>query len=249
MTGGAGGIGSLAAQELRSAGAEVVIVDRASPADEKSHFLKGDLSTLDGIAVVAEALKRLNPDILINLAGAQYFGPFEAQRADHTLMTYTVNLVAPAILSQTVLPLMKQRGEGQIVNIGSILGSINYPYFTTYSSAKAGLRGLSEALRREVSGTGISITYVAPRAVKTGMNTPEVLRFAEITKMNLDDPKTAARRIVAAIRSRKKEVFIGFSERFFVSVNALLPRFVDVALSGDIRKARPLFKTEVTGKI
>lgn len=241
LTGGAGGIGSLVAKELRNAKSEVVIVDRTAPHGDEQFFLKGDLATLEGIAAVGEAVKRLVPDILINLAGAQYFGPFERQNAEHMQMTYMVNLIAPALLSQAVLPSMRERGGGQIVNIGSVLGSINYPYFTTYSSAKAGLRGLSEALRREVSGTGICITYIAPRAVKTGMNTAEVMRFAALTKMHLDEPETVARRIVSAIRTRKKEVFFGFPERIFVSLNALVPRFVDAAVTGEIRKARTLF--------
>ena len=75
-----------------------------------------------------------------------------------------VNLVAPARLTQAVLPGMKSRGRGQIANVGSIFGSINFAHFATYSSAKAGMRALSQSLRRELAGTGIDVTYVAPRA-------------------------------------------------------------------------------------
>ena len=85
-----------------------------------------------------------------------------------------VNLVAPAALCCACLPFMKRRNSGQIVNIGSIFGSIPLAHFAAYSSAKSGLRAFSEALRRELADTKIAVTYIAPRAVRTGMLTPEI---------------------------------------------------------------------------
>jgi short-subunit dehydrogenase len=156
-------------------------------------------------------------------------------------MHYMVNLVAPVQLARVVLPVMKQRGSGQIVNIGSIFGSIGYPHFATYSSAKAGLRGFSEALRRELHGTGIDVTYIAPRAVRTGLNNGAVMRFVEMAKMAADEPEIVAARIVRAIAQRKKDVFIGAKEGVFVRINGLMPRLVDAAVTADTAKARTLF--------
>jgi short-subunit dehydrogenase len=241
LTGGAGGIGALVARELRSLGADVLVVDRLAPPPADGRYLQGDLSTMSGICAVAGELRHEAPHMLINLAGAQYFGPAEAQPSAHVHAGYMVNLLAPVLLTQAVLPVMKQRASGQIVNIGSIFGSINYPHFATYSSAKAGLRGFSEALRRELHGSGIDVTYVAPRAVRTGLNNALVMRFAELAKMHMDEPETVARRIVTAIRERRADVFIGFRERFFVRVNALLPRLVDNVLSTQTTKTRKLF--------
>jgi len=242
LTGGAGGLGSLIAAQLRDEGARVVVLDRADLASGID-FLRHDLSTAEGIEAAAGDVARDPWDILINLAGIQHFGPFERQSPDHLIASYMVNLVAPARLSQAVLPWMKAVGSGRIVNVGSIFGSINFAYFVTYSSAKAGLRGFSQALRRELSGTGIDVTYVAPRAVRTALNSPAVMEFARLTQMNMDPPDLIARRIVDAIRARRREVYFGFPESLFVRINALFPRLVDGALSANDRKAARLFTT------
>ena len=85
------------------------------------------------------------------------------------------------------------------------------------------------------------MTYVAPRAVRTALNTPAVMEFAKLTQMNMDPPEQIARRIVEVIRGRKKEVYFGFPESLFVRINALLPRLVDGALAANDRKAARLF--------
>src|SRR3546814_2629352 len=136
---------------------------------------------------------------------------------------------------------MNARRAGQIANVGSIFGSINYAHVVTYSSAKAGFKGFSEALRRECGNYGVDVTYIAPRAVKTALNTPAVMRFAQITDMNMDEPDSVARRIVAAIAARKKDVYFGFPERLFVRINAIAPRIVDAALAKTDRLAAGLF--------
>jgi short-subunit dehydrogenase len=136
---------------------------------------------------------------------------------------------------------MKSRGSGHIVNVGSTFGSINFAHFVTYSSTKSGLKGFSESLRRELDGQGINVTYVAPRAVKTPLNTEKVMQLAEITKMNMDAPELVAEKIVEAIELKKKDAYIGFPESLFVRINAVLPRLVDKALAGNDKKARSLF--------
>ena len=127
---------------------------------------------------VAAAVGDRQWDVLINIAGVQHFGPLEQQTPEHLLASYMVNLVAPARLAQAVLPGMKARGRGQIANVGSIFGSINFAHFATYSSAKAGMRALSQSLRRELAGTGVGVTYVAPRAVATPFNAAKVSQAA-----------------------------------------------------------------------
>lgn len=240
VTGGAGGLGGLICADLRAQGAEVTVLDRAPPAD-RSDALRHDLSTPEGLEQAALAVAARPWDIVVNLAGIQHFGPLENQSPGHLIASYMVNLVAPVRLTQAVLPRMKARGQGQIVNVGSIFGSINFAHFVTYSSAKAGLRGFSQALRRELAGTGIDVTYVAPRAVRTALNTPAVLEFARLTHMNMDEPQLIAQRIVEAIKARRTDVYLGFPESLFVRLNALFPRLVDRALSANDRKAARLF--------
>lgn len=240
ITGASGGLGGLVARQLAAEGAHVTALGRSRPGDVDA-FLKHDLATPEGLEAAVAAVKGRSWDILINLAGVQHFGPVEAEAADDLLAGYMVNLIAPVRLSQAVLPAMKAKGSGQIVNIGSIFGSINFAHFATYSSAKAGLRGFSQALRREVAGTGVDVTYVAPRAVRTAMVSDRVLEYAKITQMNIDAPEATARRIVSAIRSRRRDVYLGFPEAFFVRLNALLPGLVDRALAANDRKAARLF--------
>jgi short-subunit dehydrogenase len=243
LTGGAGGIGQLVARNLLKGGAKLTVLDRSEGLPYEAEFIKGDLSTIQGINAAGAAIAATEPDILINLAGVQHFGPLDAQSDEHLELTYLVNLVAPALLTKDVLPGMKARGRGQIVNIGSIFGSIGFANFVTYSSAKAGLRTFSEALRRELDGSSIIVTYIAPRAVKTGLsNGSAMMDYAKITSMNMDKPEYTARKIVSAIKGSRKDVYIGFPESLFVRVNSLLPRVVDAALAKNDRKAKFLFE-------
>ncbi|HJV40560.1 SDR family NAD(P)-dependent oxidoreductase, partial [Caulobacter sp.] len=221
-------------------GAHVVALGRTRP-DGVDDFLRHDLATLDGIEAAAKDVRTGRWDILVNLAGVQHFGPVEDEDPAHLHSGYLVNLIAPVRLSQAVIPTMKARGSGQIVNIGSIFGSINFAHFATYSSAKAGLRGFSQALRRELAGTGVDVTYVAPRAVRTAMVSDRVLEFAKLTQMHIDPPEATARRIVSAINARRRDVYLGFPESFFVRLNALLPGLVDRALAANDRKAAQIF--------
>lgn len=240
LTGAAGGIGSRVAQRMTALGARVTGIDRVDcPACAET--IRADLSSQAGLADLVAALAGRRVDILINGAGLQYFGPFERQQPEEIWLGYVVNLVAPATLARAVVPAMRARGEGQIVNIGSVMGAVNYPYFATYSSAKAGLRGLSEGLRRELCGQGITITHIAPRAVATAFNNAAVNRFLELVRMHADDPDNVADRIVEAIVARRREVVIGRAERFYALVNAVAPRVIDAGLAGQTTKARALF--------
>lgn len=247
LTGAAGGIGTLLAERLRAAGARVVGVDRVTPSacDEP---LVADLASPTGLASIAKALVAREVHILINAAGVQYFGPLDQQEPESIASGYAVNLVAPAVLIRAVLPGMLTRGEGQIVNIGSVMGTVSYPYFAAYSSAKAGLKALSEAVRREVGDLGVHVTHISPRAVATAFNSAAVNQFIAAAGMTADAPSLAADRICAAIIARRKDVVIGRAERFYGRLNAVLPRVVDAGLSGQVAKARRLIQSHRQGE-
>jgi short-subunit dehydrogenase len=240
LTGAAGGIGSLVAARMQADGAHILGIDRV-PCPACNEHIVADLTDPQQLAWLSEQLTVRRIDILVNVAGLQYFGAFEDQPASALRAGFLVNLVAPATLISAVLPAMRAHRSGQIVNIGSVMGSVNYPFFAAYSSAKAGLRGLSEALRREVTADGLTVTYVAPRAVRTAFNNAAVNAFMVATGMTADDPAVVADRIVKAIVERRKDVSIGTREAFFMRLNALLPRLVDAGLAGQVAKARRLF--------
>jgi short-subunit dehydrogenase len=241
VTGAAGGIGSLVAARLRRAGAHVTGIDRID-CDGCDSFVAADLGTEEGIAALISQLDQVRCDMLVNMAGLQYCGPLTTQPPASLWAGYVVNLIAPAMLCQAVLPAMIARGHGRIVNIGSMLGVIPFAHFAGYSSTKAGLKGLSDALRRELAGSGVGVTHISPRAVRTATLSPAILKFAAATGMHLDQPDKVAERIVLAIAESQREVRIGVPERLFAVVNSLAPALVDRALAGNDRKAAALFR-------
>lgn len=238
LTGAAGGIGAETARLLATKGARLVLVDRARDAlaalaaELGAQAVAADLLEAQGRHdAIAGARRHLGEiDILINGAGLLSFRPFADEDPAQWERVLRLNLLAPMALTRAVLPRMIARGHGRIVNIGSTFGSIGFSCFSAYSASKFGLRGFSEALRRELDASGVGVTYVAPRAVKTAINTQAVYRMAEATKMKMDEPAWVAARIVHAIESDAKDIYLGWPESLFVRVNALLPRLVDGAL-------------------
>lgn len=251
LTGASGGIGGALAVELARRGARIGLVGRNGDAlhalaDSLSgtgaalEIIATDLTHAEGRADIRRAMQTRfgGVDILINNAGITDFGEFSA--ADPTLIEelMRINLLVPMQLSRALLPDMLAQGRGQIVNIGSIFGSIAFACFASYSASKFALRGFSEALRRELAGSGVGITYIAPRAVRTPLNSVAVYRMAERVNMAMDVPAPVAARMVRAIERDRKDVFLGFPESLFVRINAVLPRLVDVALGRQNRIMR-----------
>jgi len=242
LTGGSGGIGRLVASYIAAKGASIAVLSRSDDVPPGSRHIAADLSSPEGIAAAQSLVTELAPDILINLAGVQYFGPFEQQNLENLHRHYLINLVAPVALCQAAVPPMKRRKHGQVVNIGSVFGSIPFAHFAAYSSAKAGLRAFSESLRRELRDTGIAVTHISPRAVRTKLITPRLQKYADITRMNIDNPAHVAWRIVRAIEQKRSDVHIGFPEKLFARMNAMLPRVIDVMVASGDRKAARLFQ-------
>ncbi len=242
LTGAGGGIGSELALRLASQGARLALMDRSEAALQQTvdrihasaprplMFAVDLLDTAQRTAAVEQATRQLGGvDLLLNNAGLLSFRPFAEEDAEVISRIVQLNTLVPMQLARQLLPAMLERGSGRIVNVGSTFGTIAFAWFAAYSASKFGLRGFSEALRRELENTGVGVTYVAPRAVKTKLNSSAIYRMAEATKMNMDEPEWVADRIVSAIRKDAKEVYFGFPESLFVRINALWPRLVDAA--------------------
>ncbi|MGZ3197107.1 MAG: SDR family NAD(P)-dependent oxidoreductase [Croceibacterium sp.] len=240
VTGAAGGIGVPLCRLLRESGARVIGVDRVKPA-ECDEEIVADLADDDDLRALCARLASNTPDILVNVAGVMKFGLHETQTLETLASCYRVNLLVPAALAQAVAGPMRARGAGQIVNIGSVLGAIPYPWFAAYSSSKAGLAALSQALRRELAGTGVTVTQVNPRAARTAFNSGEVDRFLELAGMKADEPEWVAQRIVGAIAARRPHLSIGVMERVFAALNALAPAMIDNGLKSQVRRAHAAF--------
>ena len=259
ITGAGGGIGSEVAQKLAAQGAQLALLGRDDPelhrvaervkeVSAKSIMIPVDLLDAQGrFDAIDQSIKQLKGvDVLINSAGILSFRPFAEEDPEMINRIVQLNTLVPMQLARQVVNRMIAQGSGQIVNVGSTFGSIAFAWFAAYSTSKFGLRGFSEALRRELEGTGVGVTYVAPRAVKTKLNSSAIYRMAEAVKMNMDEPEWVAERIVDAIEKGRKDVYLGFPESLFVRINALLPRLVDGALRKQNHKMMAFSKEGVS---
>jgi len=181
------------------------------PAGERASTVIADITRPSGRqAVVAAASERMGGvDLLVNNAGILEFGAFTAPEPAAIEALYQTNLVGPVLLTRALLPGMIAAGRGHLAFVGSILGSLALPFHANYAATKFGLRGFTEALRRELAGSGVTVTYVAPRATRTGLNSDAVYRMGEATGMHVDQPEAVATAIVRAILGRRREVFSG----------------------------------------
>ncbi|MBI4687660.1 MAG: SDR family oxidoreductase [Nitrospirae bacterium] len=256
ITGASGGIGSYTAMAFAKSGSNVCLIDKNADRLEKlsleiarhsvkSAAIAADITTDNGINVVLNDSKTKlgNIDVLVNCAGIMPFKLIVDHSGDEVMKTLLVNIYGTIRLTQKVLPDMITQRRGRIVNIGSIFGSISFPLFGIYSASKFAVRGFSEALRRELMGTGVGVTYVAPRATRTSQK-PLFFEMAGRTKMHLDKPESVASVIVGAVEKEKDEVYIGAPERFFVLINKLLPQVVDKALKKNMQ-----IMSEYVGKV
>jgi short-subunit dehydrogenase len=239
ITGAGGGLGQALSAQLAARKARLCLVDRSHDIAER---MQGGSNTLNTETLTAQAdITRAQErervvnlmaqawggiDILINLAGVLDFARFDEQDPGMIQRILQVNVEAPMLLTRYVLPRMLEQGHGRIVNIGSMFGSIGFPCFATYSASKFALRGFSQAIRRELAGSGVGVTYISPRAVRTLFNPPAVHRMAELGMMRMDDPQRVVKKIIMAIQKEKDEAYIGFPESLFARVNALLPGLV-----------------------
>jgi len=256
LTGATGGIGRHVAQGLADRGAVVLLADRPGEALEalvatindaggRGHALGVDL--LDPEAPEQLALDAISfaggVDVLVNLAGLMSFSLFHNEDAAHAERLWRVNVLAPVRLTRALLPQMISRGEGRIVNVGSMFGSIGSACFASYSASKFALRGFSQALRRELDGTGVGVSYVSPRYTRTAINAGAIARMAHALRLNQDEPETVAERIVHAVVTGPAELYVGFPESFFARVNALWPGLVDGAVRRQDARVREFAKS------
>jgi short-subunit dehydrogenase len=237
ITGAGSGIGRALAVEASRAGYELVLVGRRpaclrQTADlletPAARLVAADITTPEGRAAIADAAgNRL--DMLVNNAGRIAVGRLTDLDDTEIAQTIDTNLTAAVQLTRDLVPTLCA-AQGRIVNIGSMFGMIAFPYFSAYSATKFAMRGLSDALRRELSEFGISVTYVAPRATRT----PAQDSFAHLVEpfgMVLDDPDRLARRAWTGIMAGRKTIYPGPGERFFALLQAVAPSIIDTALT------------------
>lgn len=191
VTGGANGIGLAIAQRLIEGGAMVSLWDRDEAALQQAstqfgsvlpHLVTVDVTSAESVQAACAATLAAAGQIDILVTSAGITGPnttlWEYPVADWD-QVINVNLRGPFLCCRTVVPHMRERGYGRIVNIASIAGKEGNPNASAYSASKAAIIAMTKSLGKELAQSGISVNCVTPAAVRTGM-------FAQMTQQHID---------------------------------------------------------------
>ncbi|THF69037.1 SDR family NAD(P)-dependent oxidoreductase [Deinococcus sp. Arct2-2] len=229
LTGASSGIGRATAVELAARGHKLVLAARR--ADELGLLARQlDPTGVRVIAVptdvtddasrralLAAAAAQFGPiDVLINNAGVTVEQGWWWDDAD-PLRVLRVNLESPIELTRLALPDMRRRGAGHIVNIGSVAGRVATN--GVYSASKFGLRGFSLALRRELQGTGVTVSLVAPGFVKSEMTAS--------ARLPMPGPEVVARAVADVLERPRAEVIVPKFYAAVVVLNTVFPAVGD----------------------
>lgn len=248
LTGATGGIGQKVAEALCRSGAGLILVGRnesglrklySSLTSVSGNYLQtitADISTDAGrtrIVTAVEAAPR-GINVIINCAGINHFSLYSELEPSFIEEMIDVNLTAPLQLTRLLIPKLMEQEQAQILNVGSTFGSIGFAGFSVYCATKFAIRGFSEALGRELADTPVRVSYIAPRATGTDLNSPAVCAMNRDLGVTMDDPETVADKILEVLIGDRKRVFIGWPERFFVKLNSLFPQLVDMALRKEL---------------
>jgi 3-oxoacyl-[acyl-carrier protein] reductase len=196
ITGATRGIGKAIADVFIDSGADLMLTGtnpdeieqlNAEEKNPKVKWLKANFSSLGGIISFIEQLKFKDViDICINNAGINIIKPYEEYSADEYQRLMSINLTAPFSITQQLIPGMKKRGFGRIVNIASIWSEISKPGRALYTTSKTGLVGFTRSLAVEHASSNILVNAVSPGFTLT-----------ELTEQSLsgDEIKTLSEKI------------------------------------------------------
>ncbi|MGO1232245.1 MAG: SDR family oxidoreductase [Marinobacter sp.] len=234
LLGASGGIGRALAEPLQAAGARVITASRR-PQNQtpRAGVVTAHLDlAADDLDQQLERLSETHPGIdgVIHCAGQNRFAAIDELAVAQIDGQLDVNLRSAMLLARHFVPRFRKSGTGALVFVGSTFGSIGFPGYTGYCASKFGLRGFSEALRRELADTPVQVVYVAPRATQTAMNPSAVEELNRALGNKMDAPEKVASNILAAMRKDERRRFLGWPEKAFVVINGLFPKVVDKAM-------------------
>ena len=215
VTGASSGIGRATARHLAKHGAHVIVTGRNRIALDAVATEIGASTVVGNLADPAEPAHLIQTaleqhqrvDILVNNAGAGWAGPIAEIDSETIGALINLNLRAPIELARAVLPGMRERKSGHIVNISSISGHLGVKGEAVYGATKAGLMLFSESLRYELDETGVCVSVVTPAVVNT--------RFFERRGVTYErrvprpvDPERVSAAILHAIQAERDEVVV-----------------------------------------
>jgi len=238
ITGASEGIGAACAAAFRARGARLSLTARseaklAQAGGSDALITAGDI-TLEETRrrVVERTLERYGAiDILINNAGRGLYAPSWRAPMEDARALFDLNLFAPLALAQLVVPHMRERRTGMIVNVGSIAGKVTLPWLTLYSSSKYALGSWTDGLRMELRQYGVHAMTVCPGYVKTGFQSHVLVgKPPEKVMQGKQFAITAEQCAGAIVRGVERDARTVVTPRagwLFVLAERLFPGFVD----------------------
>jgi NAD(P)-dependent dehydrogenase (short-subunit alcohol dehydrogenase family) len=247
ITGGSRGLGLALGREFVARGARVAICARDVEELKRAASdlvrpgrpvlaLPCDITNVEEVGRMVEAVREHfgTVDVLVNNAGIIQVGPVETMTLADYEEAININLRGPLHAMLAVIPEMRRRGEGRIVNITSIGGKIAAPHLTPYTVSKFGFVGLSKAMRSELAKDGIVVTTICPGLMRTG--SPRNATFkgqhrAEYAWFSISDSlpllsvsaERAARRIIAACQRGEAEAIFPVQAKIAAMADAIAP--------------------------
>ena len=247
ITGGSRGLGLALAREMAARGARLAICGRDPESLERARAslvragaevmaIACDVTDRGSVQDLVDQVNRgLGPvDVLINNAGVIEVGPAETMSVADYEEALAINFWGMLYPTLAVLPDMRQRRAGRIVNITSIGGKLGIPRLLPYSASKFAAVGFSQGLRAEVAADGIKVVTVVPGLMRTGSPRNAIFRGrhrAEYAWFSISDSlpglsisvESAARRIVEACRRGDAEVLFPAVAKVAAVINAMAP--------------------------
>lgn len=241
ITGASSGIGAATAREFAHQGALVVLaarradelkaqVTRITEEGGRALAIPTDVTDSEQVMQLVERTRTEfgQIDILVNNAGANWGKPFVDTSTDEITHLLQVNLLGAMLLTRAVLPEMQQRHAGAIISVGSVASHVAIE--PVYSAAKSGVRGFSLALRRQLVGSGISVSLVSPGNIRTQMTSA--------IQEHMPEPEFVAQTIVSLVNAPRREVIIPLKYHGIVWLDRLLPGVADFAFHWRHRQDR-----------
>ena len=230
VTGGAAGIGRATASAMAEGGAKVAIGDihaekAAETAEEIGRGTTGkplDVTSREDFELFLDQVEsEFGPiDCLVNNAGVMLLGPIDEETPEATKAMIDVNLVGVINGTQAAMDRMKPRRRGRIVNIASQAGKAGMAGGATYCATKFGVIGFSEAVRAELKGSGVSISWILPGLVNTDL----AAGLPDIPLMDMLTPDDIANAVVQALTEGGSEIWVPARNQWLDAPVRLLPR-------------------------
>jgi short-subunit dehydrogenase len=236
ITGGTSGIGKELAKLFAKDQYNLIIVARDqgeldSTANElstsgiKIETIAKDLSNMDEAFVLCQELGTRQIDVLVNDAGQGVYGLFKDNDIERELDIVHLNICATVILTKHFLQQMVERGEGKILNLGSVAGKLPGPWQAVYHATKAFILSFTTAVREEVKDSGVTLTALMPGITdtdffnKAGMNDSKALQDEDVKA----DPREVAKDGYDALMAGDDRIISGFKNKLEVNTANLMP--------------------------